>query len=105
MKSFVQNRFFELGPDVDIVEAYNEYEKEVLQADIAAFAEKKGLPVDFVANSMGKFFTDSKGLTKESLRQGLMNNGVVGLLKITSLINEIMGFLTDSYNKFTVEGK
>ena len=35
MKAFVTERFFELDPDADIIEAYNEYEREALQADIA----------------------------------------------------------------------
>ena len=31
MKSFIQSRFFDLDPEADIIEAYSEYEKEVLQ--------------------------------------------------------------------------
>ena len=51
------------------------------------------------------YFMNAKTVTKESLRQELVNQGVTGLLKITSLINKILTFLADSYNKFTAEGE
>ena len=49
------------------------------------------------------YFMNAKAITKESLRQELVAQGVTGLLKITSLINKILTFLADSYNKFTAE--
>ena len=104
MKAFVSDRFFELDPDADIIEAYNEYEKEVLQADIESFAAVNNLAIDFVSRTLHQYFTDTKAVTKESLRQALVSEGVKGLLKITSLIDAILEFLTDSYNKFTAEG-
>ena len=105
MKSFVQSRFFELGPEADIIEAYNEYEKEVLQADIEEFATENGLAKEFISTTLHQYFMNTKAVTKEALRQELVDNGVTGLLKITSLINKILTFLVDSYNKFTAEGE
>lgn len=103
MKDFIQSRFFELDPDADIIEAYNEYEKEVLLSDIEAFAAENALDKEFISMELHKYFMDTKAVTKESLRQGLMANGITGLLKITSLINKIFDFMNDSYNKFTSE--
>ena len=104
MKAFVTERFFELDPDADIIEAYTEYEKEVLQADIESFAASNSLEKAFVSMILHRYFVDTKSTTKELLRQELVNEGVKGLLKITNLINKILEFLTDSYNKFTAEG-
>lgn len=104
MKSFVQSRFFELDPDADIIEAYSEYEKEVLQADIEEFATENGLTTELVSTILHTYFIDTKSVTKEMLRQTLTTFGIKGLLKITTLITTIMTFLLDSYNKFTVEG-
>ena len=104
MKTFVQSRFFELDPDADIIEAYSEYEKEVLQADIEEFATENGLTTELVSTILHTYFIDTKSVTKEMLRQTLTTFGVKGLLKITTLITTIMTFLLDSYNKFTVEG-
>jgi type I restriction enzyme R subunit len=103
MKSFIKSRLFELDPEADIIEAYNEYEKEALTADIEEFAIKNALSNEFVSTILHQYFMNSKGITKEALRQELVSQGVTGLFKITSLINEIISFLIDCYNKFTSE--
>ena len=104
MKAFVTERFFELDPDADIIEAYNEYEKETMQADIESFAYENELTTDLVSHILHTYFMDTKSVTKESLRQDLTGFGIKGLLKITALISKIQEFLVDSYNKFTAEG-
>ena len=105
MKAFVSERFFELDPDADIVEAYNEYEKETMRADIEEFAIENGLTANLVSHVLHTYFVDTKSVTKESLRQDLVGFGIKGLLKITALIEKIQEFLIDSYNKFTTEGE
>ena len=105
MKTFVTDRFFELDPNDDIIEAYNEYEREMLQADIESFATENSLGNDFVSRILHQYFMDTKAVTKETLRQELSSVGVKGLLKITALINKMLDFLNDSYNKFTAEGE
>lgn len=105
MKDFVTERFFDLDPDDDIIEAYNEYEREVLQADIESFAAENGLGEDFVSRILHRYFMDTKAVTRETLRQELTSVGVKGLLKITALIGKMLEFLRDSYNRFTAEGE
>lgn len=105
MKNFVTERFFELDPDADIIEAYIEYEREVLQADIESFAAENNLDKDFVSRILHQYFMDTKAVTKEYLRQSLAAQGVTGLLKITSMIDKMLRFVEDGYNKFTVEEK
>lgn len=104
MKSFIQSRFFDLDPEADIIEAYSDYEKEVLQADIEEFAMENELSNEFISTALHQYFIDNRGVTKEALRQSLVANGVTGLLKITSLINKILTFFADCYNKFTADG-
>lgn len=104
MKRFIKERFFELDPEADIIEAYVEYEKEVLQADIEEFATENNLKEQFISNVLHKYFADTKAVTKEYLRGELTVQGVKGLLKITVLIESLENFLSDSYNKFTAEG-
>ncbi len=103
MKSFIQSRFFELDADTDIIEAFNEFEKEVMMSNIEVFALENDLNKDFVSFVLHKYFIDTRAVTKEFLRQELSANGIVGLLKITALISKIFNFLTESYNKFTSE--
>ena len=76
-----------------------------MQADIESFATENSLTADFVSRILHQYFMDTKALTKETLRQELSSAGVKGLLKITALINKVLDFLTDSYNKFTAEGE
>ncbi len=104
MKTFITERFFDLDPDADIIEAYNEYEKEMLQADIESFATENKLDVDFVSTILHKYFVDPKAVTKEYLRVELSKQGVKGLLKLTTFITELQEFMENSYNKFTAEG-
>lgn len=104
MKAFITERFFDLDPDADIIEAYNEYEKEMLQADIESFATENKLDVDFVSTILHKYFVDPKAVTKEYLRVELSKQGVKGLLKLTTFITELQEFMENSYNKFTAEG-
>jgi len=105
MKAFVTERFFDLDPDADIIEAYNEYEKEVLQADIEAFSAECELNVEFVSTTLHKYFVDPKAVTKEYLRIELGSQGVKGLLRLTAYIEKLQEFMNNSYNKFTAEGE
>lgn len=105
MKKFVTERFFDLDPEADIIQAYEEYESEVLKADIESFATEHTLPNEFVSRILHQYFVDTKAVSKEYLRRELSDNGVKGLLKITALIAEIQEFLKDCYNRFTSEDK
>ncbi len=103
MISFIKSRFFELQPDADILAAYHEFENEALDISIKEFAAEHGLDKDFVSTTLYKYFADTKAVTKEFLRQNLDKQGFTGLLRITALINSIISFLSEIYNKFTSE--
>ena len=104
MKAFVTERFFDLDPEADIIEAYSEYEKEVLQTDIEEFSTENKLDVEFVSTVLHRYFVDPKSITKEYLRVELIKKGVKGLLKLTTCIDKLQEFMENSYNKFTAEG-
>ena len=105
MKAFIIDRFFEISPDADIIDAYNEYEKEVLETDINTFSKKYDIPSDFTSRILHQYFMDTKNITKENLRRELVACGTKGLVKITTIINALLEFLTNSYNKFTSDEK
>ena len=104
MKKFISDRFFDLDPDADIIEAYNEYEKEQMTVEIEEFAAESDLKTGYVSGIVHQFFADPKSVTKEYLRQSLLAEGKKGLLLITGLIEKILAFMEDSYNKFTADG-
>ena len=103
MKDFVTGRFFDLDPDEDIIEAYAQYEKERMQAFIEEFAQANEVDVDTVSFILNQYFCDTKQVTKESIRQRVSGMNL-GLLKLTRLINNLLDFVKDMYDKFTAEG-
>lgn len=103
MKEFITMRFFELNPDEDIIKAYEEYEREALQAKMEAFAQENSLPSELIAELLNQYFCNGRNLTKETIRQALEPLHL-GLLKTTKLMKVIQAFMQDMYNVFTAEG-
>lgn len=103
MKDFINLRFFDLDPDEDIIKEYEQYEREVMEANIKSFAEKNDLRVDFVINIMNEYFVAEVNVTKERIRQQLTDKNLP-LVQQTKLINRIMAYIKEMYNIFTAEG-
>lgn len=103
MKSFVTTRFFELDPEEDIEKAFEEYEREVLAAAVEEFAREHGVDTELVLEIMNEYFVDENSIGKEIIRNKVKGLKL-GLLKTTKLINDIMFFVEDMYDKFTAEG-
>lgn len=103
MKQFVKTKFFELDPDADIEIAFEEYEKEVLQKAVEEFAQEHNIDVQLVLELMNEYFVDEKSVDKETIRNKIQPLGL-GLIKSTKLINDILFFIRDMYDKFTAEG-
>ena len=103
LKDFIKTRFYELPDDADIQQAYEEFEKDCLQADIERFAYEKKLEINDIIN----MFTDysfSGALSDESVRKHLIAYHF-GLLKITKLTKEIKDFVKYTYDKYKAEGE
>lgn len=103
MKAFITERFFDLDPDEDIIKEYEQYEKEVMESDVNAFAEENGISADLVLSILNEYFVDERSITKNKIRERLADMKLP-LLKQTKLINAIMVFIKDMYDKFTAEG-
>ena len=103
MKAFINSRFFDLDPDEDIVKEYEQYEKEVMENDVTEFAEANGITPDLVLSILNEYFVDEHSITKNKIRERLVDMQLP-LLKQTKLINAIMTFIKDMYDKFTAEG-
>lgn len=103
MKEFIRSRFFDLDPDEDIVKEYEQYEKEVMEKDVTEFAKANGIAPDIVLSILNEYFVDERSITKNKIRERLADMKLP-LLKQTKLINAIMAFIKEMYNKFTAEG-
>jgi type I restriction enzyme R subunit len=103
MKAFINSRFFDLDPEEDIVKEYEQYEKEVMENDVTEFADANGITPDLVLSILNEYFVDEHSITKNKIRERLVDMQLP-LLKQTKLINAIMTFIKDMYDKFTAEG-
>ena len=104
MKEFINCKFFELDPDADIIEAYTEYEKQVMQREIEEYAHAHNMRPELVSEILNQYFVEPKMLTKEYLREKFSELNY-GLLTLTQAINDIMLFVQHMYDKFTAEGR
>ena len=103
MKAFIRERIFNLDPDIDIIEAYIEYEKESMKARIEEFATEHNLDEELVAGMVTDYFTDPRNLTDEVIRQKLRDKGL-GLLALKKALISITQFLKEMYDLYTAEG-
>lgn len=103
LKAFITDRFFDIDPAMDITAAYEEYENEVKNQRIAAFAEENGIKPEIINDLVNEYFCNPKLLTKENIRQKILYLHL-GLLKTTAMIEKIELFVQDTYDTFTSEG-
>lgn len=103
MKAFINLRFFDLDSDTDIIKEYEQYEKEVMETDVANFAEANNIEKETVLSILNEYFVDERSVTKNKIRERLADKKLP-LLKQTKIINAILVFVRDMYNKFTAEG-
>jgi len=103
MKAFIELRFYELPENIDVQKAFEEFEKEQLQADLERFAYDTELDIQIIS----ELFTDfsfTGGISDEVIRQKLEPYGL-GLLKLTKLTKQIKEFISITYNKYRAEGE
>ncbi len=103
MKNFIRLRFFELEPEDDIMKEYEEYEKQVMEEDIRNFSKKQDIESEIILGIVNEYFMDEQSITKDKIRQKIAYKKLP-LLKQTRLINSIIEFVKEMYDKFTTEG-
>ena len=103
MKSFIKTRFYELPDDADIQQAFEEFEKEELRAEMEAFAFEKKIEYGTVQEIFTEY-SFSGSINEENIRKRLMAYSL-GLLRITALTEEISSFIVSTYEKFKAEGE
>ena len=84
------------------MEAYEQFEREKLQAELEEFAFKNGLDLSVVKELFSEYVFSGK-VQDEDVRQRLMPLGF-GLLKTTKLTKTIREFVEFTYKKFRAEG-
>lgn len=103
MKSFIKTRFFDLPADSDIMEAYTQFERESLQADIEEFAYENNIKAEMVSGMFSEY-TFNGQITDESIRVEISYLNL-GLLQTTKLIKRIKAYMEALYKKYKAEGE
>lgn len=73
--------------------------REALENSIAEFSKKHDLNAELVRSVVDEYFADKQSVTKIVLRERLAEKKLP-LIKQTAVINEIMAFVRDMYDKF-----
>lgn len=103
MRDFISTRFFELDPEADIIQEYEQFEADALSADLEATSAELNIGSDSVTRLFNTFvFTNQ--LTDEEIRIEIEDLNY-GLLQTTRLIKSIKRAISELYFKYKAEGK
>lgn len=103
MKEFIKLRLFDLSPEDDIVQEYEEYEKEAMQRDVEIFASSIDIEPEVILAIMNEYFVDENSMTKNRIAKRLKYKKLA-FLEECKKINSIVDFIKKMYDKFTAEG-
>lgn len=103
MKQFILTRFYDLPDDADIMEAFIQFEKEQLQADMEEFAYDHQIDYVIISDLFASYVF-SRTISDEEIRKRVATYKL-GLLKMTKLTKTIKGFVYDTYQKYKAEGE
>lgn len=102
MIEFINKRFFDLPDDVDVISAFDQFEKESLEAEIEEFAYEKQIDKTIIKDLYSEYVFNNN-LGDESIRKQL-EPYKYGLLKITAFTKSIKEFVENAYKKYRAEG-
>ncbi|MBM6855842.1 type I restriction endonuclease subunit R [Mediterraneibacter glycyrrhizinilyticus] len=103
MKEFILTRFYDLPEEADIMEAFTQFEKEQMRADMESFAYENGLDYDAISELFSSYVFSGR-VSDEKIRQRL-SAYKLGFLKMTKLVDEIHNFIEDMGKKYKAEGE
>ena len=103
MEEFIRTRFYDIPSDVDVTEAYTEFEREKEQEEVETFAGENAVDYHVVRGILTEYIFKG-AVSDEFIRQALAPYHL-GLLKITKLTAKIREFITHTYKKYRAEGE
>ena len=103
MKEFILTRFYDLPEEADIMEAFTQFEKEQIRADMESFAYENGLDYDAISELFSSYVFSGR-VSDEKIRQRL-SAYKLGFLKMTKLVDEVHNFIEDMGKKYKAEGE
>ena len=103
MEAFIRTRFYDLPDGIDVQQAYEQFERESLQAEIESFAYDNGIEAQDILDIFSEY-TFGGSISEEGIRKRLASYRM-GLLKITRMTNAIKEFVISAYGRYKAEGE
>lgn len=103
MKQFILTRFYDLPEDADVMEAFIQFEKEQMQADMEEFAFENQIEY-VIISELFSAYVFSGTISDDDIRKRLATYKL-GLLKMTKMTKSIKLFVQDTYKKYKAEGE
>lgn len=103
MRQFIMTRFYDLSEDADIMEAFTQFEKEQMKADMEEFAFDNKIDYMMVSELFTEYVFHGT-ISDDDIRKRLTAYKL-GLLKMTKLTKSVKTFVTETYNKYKAEGE
>lgn len=103
MKEFILTKFYDLPEDADVMEAFTQFEKEQMQADMETFAYEQQIDYNVISDLFSAYVF-SGSISDDEIRTKLAGYKL-GLLKMTKLTKAIKTFAHDTYQKYKAEGE
>lgn len=103
MEAFIRTRFYDLPDGIDVQQAYEQFERESLQAEIESFAYDNGIEAQDILDVFSEY-TFGGSISEEDIRKRLASYRM-GLLKITRMTNAIKEFVISAYSRYKAEGE
>ncbi len=101
MKQFILTRFYDLSEDADVMDAFMQFEKEQMQADMEAFAIDNKIDYIIVSELFTEYVFHGT-VSDDDIRKRLTEYNL-GLLKMTKMTKSVKTFVQDTYNKYKAE--
>ena len=103
MKEFILTKFYDLPEDADVMEAFTQFEKEQMQADMEAFAYEQQIDYNMISDLFSTYVFS--GLISDDEIRTKLAEYKLGLLKMTKITKTIKTFVHDTYQKYKAEGE
>lgn len=103
MEQFIRTRFYDLPEDADVMEAFVQFEKECLQAELETFALENQIEVSIMTDLFSSYAFGGS-ISEDVIRKKLAVYKL-GLLKMTKLTKIIKQFIEYTYKKYKAEGE
>ena len=101
MRQFILTRFYDLPEDADVMEAFTQFEKEQMKADMEEFAFDHEIDYGTVSELFMEYAFHGT-ISDDNIRKRLTAYKL-GLLQMTKLTKSVKIFVTDTYNKYKAE--